>query len=132
MSDAIAEIEEFGKRWADAELRGDATALAPMATDDFILVGPVGFMLPKQQWLERYATGSLVNNVFTWTEVDVRTYGDAAIARGVQTQETTINGRPSNGQFRLTQVLVRRDGGWQLAGIHISPIGPWQPPAPPS
>jgi ketosteroid isomerase-like protein len=38
-------------RWTDAERSLDAQALAPLLADDFILVGPRGFMLGKQQFL---------------------------------------------------------------------------------
>jgi hypothetical protein len=40
---------------------------------------------------------------------------------GIQTQETTYQGRPiENGRLRLTQVLINDNGAWQLVSIHIS------------
>ena len=51
------EIRELGRRWADAEQRGDADALSALAVEDFTLVGPLGFVLDKQQWLDRYRSG---------------------------------------------------------------------------
>ena len=42
-----AELEQFGKRWAEAEIAQDVTVLDSIAHKDFILVGPLGFMLDK-------------------------------------------------------------------------------------
>jgi ketosteroid isomerase-like protein len=52
MNDAThAEVRELGRRWAEAESSGDADALAALLADDFVLVGPLGFMLDKQQYV---------------------------------------------------------------------------------
>src|SRR5690349_12208583 len=102
-----SEIVELGRRWAEAEVRGDVAALDALATDDFRLVGPAGFILDKQQWLERYRSGTLVTRFLRWEDVDVRVHGDAAIAIGRDTQEAEYQGNAVNGEFRVTQVAVR-------------------------
>lgn len=116
-------VREFGRRWADAEQRGDAAALDAMSTEDFTLVGPLGFILDKQQWLDRYRTGGLVTRTLAWDEVSVRDYGDAAVAVGRHTQRAEYQGHPADGSFRSTHILVRRGGQWLLASQHLSPIG---------
>ena len=45
------EILQLGQRWAEAEQRGDVAALEAMAVGNFTLVGPLGFVLDKGQWL---------------------------------------------------------------------------------
>jgi ketosteroid isomerase-like protein len=116
------EIREFGRRWAEAEERGDVPALGEMADEDLTLVGPLGFVLDKAQWLDRYGSGSLVTKSLSWDDVTVRSYGDTAVAVGVHTQRAAYRGQPSDGRFRATHVLVRSSGGWRLASIHLSPI----------
>ncbi|MGH3376434.1 MAG: hypothetical protein ACRDP6_17015 [Actinoallomurus sp.] len=37
-------IRELGSRWAEAEQCGDVEALGALSTDDFTLVGPLGFV----------------------------------------------------------------------------------------
>jgi ketosteroid isomerase-like protein len=125
-----AEVRDLGARWAAAELAGDADTLRPLLTDDFVGVGPLGFVLTKQQWLDRYTSGDFANQQFSLDDIAVRSYGQAAIAVGVQTQQATYKGRPSDGRFRLTPVLVRADSGWRIAGLHLSPLA--DQPAPPS
>ena len=58
MSNDVADIEELGKRWVKAELDGDTDAMDSLAHNDFLLVGPLGFILDKAQWLERYSSGA--------------------------------------------------------------------------
>lgn len=123
-----AEILELGRRWAEAEQRADVETLDALAVADFALVGPLGFVLDKQQWLDRYRTGDLITSSLTWDEVRVRAYGDAAVAIGRHTQQARYRGQPSDGQFRATHIAVRSGDRWQLAGIQLSPIGAFRPP----
>ncbi|HEX3592162.1 MAG TPA: DUF4440 domain-containing protein [Pseudonocardiaceae bacterium] len=118
------EILQLGQHWAAAEQRGDTDTLDSITTDDFTLVGPLGFVLAKPAWLERYRTGGLVTRSLAWEDTTVRDYGDTAVVVGRHTQQAEFRGTPVNGSFRATHILVRRDGTWLLAGIHLSPIAP--------
>lgn len=117
------ELADFAHRWTEAERRGDVAALDALLTDDFSAVGPRGFVLDKKQWLDRYASGALVHDAFTWDEVTIRQYGRAAVAVGVQGQQSIFDGRDADGDFRVTQMIVEVDGAWQLAAVHLSPTG---------
>ncbi len=128
--DAVAsekEIRDLGQRWAEAEVRGDIAALDALATDDFRLVGPAGFILDKQQWLDRYRSGTLVTRSLRWEDVEVRVYGDAAVAVGRHIQQAQHQGNPVDGEFRATHIAVHDADRWRLAGVHIGPLG--TPPA---
>ena len=123
-SDTRAEILAIGTRWTSAEQSADTAALDELTAPDFRLVGPFGFVLDKPQWLDRYAPGELVTSSLTWDEVQVRDFGETAIAIGRQTQQATHQGRPADGQFRVTHVFVRDAGRWQLASMHLSLAAP--------
>jgi ketosteroid isomerase-like protein len=123
-----AEILTLGARWAKAERHADTKILDEIAADDFRLVGPFGFVLDKTQWLDRYSSGDLVTSSLDWEDVEVRQFGETAIAIGRQTQQATYRGRPADGQFRVTQVFVRDQGHYQLASLHLSQAAP--PPRP--
>ncbi|QWF84997.1 nuclear transport factor 2 family protein [Amycolatopsis sp. CA-230715] len=117
------QVLELGRRWAAAEERGDTAVLDELTTDGFRLVGPLGFVLDKAQWLQRYGGGALVTESLAWEDVEVRDLGQTAIAIGVHAQVASHQGNPANGRFRATHVLVRDGERWLLAGIHLSPIG---------
>ncbi len=105
-------------RWAEAEQDNDAGRLERLLADDFVGVGPLGFVLDRGQWLARFGDG-LENRAFTVEDPQVRDYGDAAVVVGVLAQETSFGGRDNSGRFRLTLVAVRPADRWLLAGLHI-------------
>lgn len=129
MSEPHSEIEELSFLWANAERNNDATALDKLLAEDFTAVGPRGFVLARVEWLQRYREAAFVNEQFEWNIDSVRTYGGSSILIGIQNQQSAYLGHPSNGQFRVTQILIRTDERWQLAGLHLSPMAQPEPPA---
>ncbi len=124
---AEQEVLRLADAWATAELRGDTTFLERILTDDYIGIGPLGFMLTKQEWLVRHQAGDLKYESFSLDEVKVRVYNnDAAILTGRQVQNGAYRGNSIQAQFRTTLVFVRQQGQWQLASLQLSTIG--QPP----
>jgi hypothetical protein len=117
------ELADFARRWTEAERLGDAAALDTLLTEDFTAVGPHGFVLDKKQWIDRYASGALIHDAFTWEEVTVRRHGLAAVAVGVQGQQSIYDGRDADGHFRVTQMIVSDGSQWRLAAVHLSPTG---------
>ena len=120
------EVMRLADTWATAELRGDTAFLANLLVDDFIGIGPLGFLLTRQEWLARHQSGDMKYDIHTLDEVRVRAYTEAAIVIGRLTQEATYRGNPMNAQLRTTLVFVHQQGQWQLAGLHFCNIG--QPP----
>ena len=74
------EISKLLEGFAEAQRLSDLDALSQLLTDDFKLVGPLGFVVPKQQWLEQFRTGALQIESLEWDEVEIRTYAYAGFA----------------------------------------------------
>lgn len=122
-NDTTTEILALGKRWAEAEQSADTAVLDDLAVDEFRLVGPFGFIIDKNQWLERYRSGALDTKSLSWDEVEVRDFGNTAIAIGRHTQQATYGGRSADGQFRITHVFISSaDSGWRIANIQLSQL----------
>jgi ketosteroid isomerase-like protein len=121
------EVLHLADTWATAELRGDTAFLEDRLSDDFIGIGPLGFMLTKQEWIARHQSGDLKYQSFSLDEVKVRVFSDAAILTGRQVQEAAYRGNPIPGQFRITLVFIQQQGKWRLANLQLSAIG--QPPS---
>ena len=122
------EVLDLVTSWAKAEEANDAGALDRLLAGDFVGVGPLGFVLGRDQWLARFGNG-LENRAFAVEGAAVRDHGTAAVIVGVLAQETSFRGGDNSGRFRLTLVAVRPEGHWRLAGVHIGPLQ--QPPAGP-
>ena len=124
------QIMELVRRWADAEGRSDADALDALMTDDCMLVGPRGFVLDREQCLDRYRSGALRTEAFSWSDVSVREYGTAAVVVGIVTQRASHQGQDSSGRFRVTQIAARQAGRWLCAGLQFSSLIQETPPRP--
>lgn len=123
------ELETLLSRWTAAELTGDTGQIDRLLDEDFVGIGPVGFVLDKKQWTNRY-TGDLTNSEFRLTNPRVRIHHDTALVDGVQEQRTTVMGRDTSGSFRLGLVAVRGAGVWKIAYIQLSGplVAPGAPP----
>lgn len=122
---AAQEVVRLAEAWATAELHGDTAFLENALADDFVGIGPLGFLLTRQEWLSRHQSGDLKYESFSLDEVKVRVYNDAAILIGRQAQKATYRGNSIPGQFRITLVFVQQ-GQWRLTNLQLSSIG--QPP----
>lgn len=116
------EVLRLAEARASAEGQGDTARLRELLAEDFIGVGPRGFLLTKEQWLARHASGDLKTESLAWDEVRGRVYGDAAVVIGRETSQGSYQGRETQGQFRTTLVFVRQQGRWVLASLHLSPF----------
>jgi ketosteroid isomerase-like protein len=124
------QVRALSEHWVQAERAGDVAALDALTVEDYTVVGPVGFVLTKQQSLDRYREGTFVTHELAYDEVAVRVYGDAAVSVGVHIQRAEYGGNPADGRFRSTHIAVRDGDTWRLAGMHLSPIGGPPPFAP--
>jgi ketosteroid isomerase-like protein len=112
-------IDDVLTSWVDAELRGDAQALDVLLTDDFGGIGPVGFLLPKAPWVDRFEHG-LHYAALSLDEVNARTYGETALVVVHQHADGDHQGNPTPADLRLSITLVREGPAWRTAGIHHS------------
>jgi uncharacterized protein (TIGR02246 family) len=119
MNTYTQDVLDLVERWAHAELAGDVDAYADLLDEEFVGVGPVGFVLDKQQWAQRHR-GDLENHAFEIIEPHVRLFGETAIVEAVQRQETTAVGRDTSGSFRVVIVAVNRGDRWAIAHIQLS------------
>jgi hypothetical protein len=105
--------------WCEAEAGGDAAALDPLLAAEFLGDGPLGFVLSKQQWLDRHRRGDLVVAWFGWVAGDVRVFDRTAVATGVRSQVATYRGRDCSGALAGTLVAVRRGGAWVIVNLQL-------------
>lgn len=135
------EATEFLDAWCAAEAAGDVAALDRYLAEDFLAVGPLGFMLSRQDWLDRHASGALTYESFELSETVTRRYGDVTVV--VARQSGTGSYRnpaappqapsvPVPGATRVTILLTGDGQVRRLAGIQHSFIAgtPGAPPIP--
>ena len=130
MSTDTQDIEALLTEWTAAEQSGDAAALDKLLTEDFTGVGPLGFTLSKQDWLDRHAAGDLKYRTYELSDVAVRRYGDAAVVVAQQSAAGAYRGHEVPGDLRVTLVVADASGSPRLASAHMSFVA-GTPGAPP-
>jgi ketosteroid isomerase-like protein len=117
--DQIGKLEDD---WAAAMVKADLSALDRILAADFVSTGPTGEVQTKEGLLADLKTGKLKFESMHVDELKVRTYGDTAVALGMDTSKATYDGKDISGQFRWTDVFVKRNGRWQAVASHLSRV----------
>ena len=108
---------------ADAGRRRDAAAIERLYAPDFFHTNADGSVMTREQVLASYrapATARFESN--EQAEDRVELYGDAAVVGGRVTLKGRTNDQPFVRKWRVTYVLVRRGGRWQIVASHASII----------
>ncbi len=122
-ADHVAQdLKQISQAWTTAERNGDSAFMEHTLTDDFMAIGPRGFVLNKEQWLQRFTSGSLKYDQLDMDELLVRTYGDAAVATCRTNQKVRYQQQVVASELRMMLVWVKQDGRWRLASAQMSPI----------
>ncbi len=126
MSDAI---ELLVQRWREAERDGDVETLGQLLVDDFVGVGPVGFVLDKAAWLGRFDQGLSYADLSV-DELVVRGHGDAAVVVAHQHARGSSGDVALPTDLRMTVTVIDAASGVpRIASMHYSFIGPPLEPA---
>jgi hypothetical protein len=113
-------IDDLLHQWSNAEARGDATALGALLNADFRGDGPLGFVLSKEQWLDRHRSDDLTTDAFRWKTIEVRVNGGTAVCIGLQSQVARYRGEDCSGEFRCVLVAVHREDRWTIVNVQLS------------
>jgi ketosteroid isomerase-like protein len=119
----ITDLDVLVSTWANAERGGDGATLHGLLTDDFVGIGPVGFMLPKDIWAARFEHGLHYDDLDI-VELSTRRYGNAALLVGRQRAHGVAQGHSIPDDTRVSIVATRDDpkASWQIAHIQYSLI----------
>ena|SRR5947209_20291950 len=126
------QIQTTLTEWTAAERDGDTGLLDAVLAPEFAGVGPLGFSLSKRDWLDRHAAGSLVYDAFELEDLEVREYGQAAVALALHRASGRYESHPVPAALRISIVLRRDDEAWRIGLAHMSFIAgtPGAPPIP--
>ena len=98
---------------ADALLRRDANDLATLLHADFIYVNASGRKFDKAGYIDNSCvSGRLVFHSQRASELDVRSFGDTAIATMTLDDHFTFDGRDVKATYKSLCVFIRKEEGW--------------------
>jgi len=102
--------------------RADTAALDRIYADDYTLVNESGVLTTKAPRLAAIKSGELKFESVAFDEVNVRLYGNTAVATYRVTSKGQFKGQEIGGQSRATSTYVKMKGRWQLVAAQVSRI----------
>jgi ketosteroid isomerase-like protein len=105
-------VREAAKGWTDAAVKQDAAGLARFLADDLQYAHAGGQTQTKEEYIAAVMKGPPRYESFTFSDVAVRFYGDAAVLTGFV--DVKMMGR-ENFRVRTLQVYTQKNGHWQMA-----------------
>jgi ketosteroid isomerase-like protein len=104
-----------------ALVRGDQASLERALADEYIQVHATGAPATRAEWFADYRAGRLKYESVTPSEIQVRVYGDTAVALYLVTWRARVLGKEiEEGKTRTMRVFVRRDGRWQCVAAQFT------------
>ena len=125
--DAKQELKQLTEQYIAALKGKDTATLERIWADDLTFINPDGVLLTKAQRLANIQSGATRFDSLEPISRTVRVYGDTAVINGLTTLKGQYSGQETSGQYRITQVLVRRGGAWQIVALQLTPIAVTRP-----
>ncbi len=108
--------------WVQVGVNHDVSVLERIEADDIIFTAFDGSLSTKAQDIADVTSGALKAESASVDDMKVRIYGDTAVVTGRVTTKGQYKGKDISGQFRFTDVFVKRNGKWQAVASHGSRI----------
>lgn len=121
-ADSSAEIKKMMTEIAAALAKNDADAVAKFYADDYHLVTPQGIDQTKAERLADMKSGKSKFESFEYTDINVRSYGDTAVAISTVKAKGVLSGQPSALEVRATLVFRKTNEGWKVVSGQATPV----------
>lgn len=112
------EVRAASLAWSEAIRRRDVEAADRILGAEYSLMAPGLGEMPRAQWLA--GLPDYIVHAYAFTDVKVNVYGETAVMRSRYSQSATVFGKDRSGEMLVTDVWVKRAGGWQVVARHTS------------
>jgi ketosteroid isomerase-like protein len=115
---ALLKIEQD---WAEALVKKDAAAFDKTLAAEF-QANYVGIVGNKKQYLSVVMSNISKSESVVNSEMKAIVFGNRGIVNGLSTEKSSMAGKDTSGQYRWTDVFVKRDGQWQCVTGYASKV----------
>jgi ketosteroid isomerase-like protein len=116
------ELIKLENTWRQAVVTRDKVALQRLYAAEYQSIDQEGAVWDKAEDIAIDTTGGSRLASFTLDDLKVQLYGNVAVVTGRNTSQGTLLGRAAKGQYRFTDVFVKRDARWQCVTSQVTPI----------
>jgi Domain of unknown function (DUF4440) len=119
-AETIEELTNQNEFILQAEEQGHKADLAPLLTDEFIIIRATGVKQNRDDFLK--AVPGNAGRGRTADQPEVHLYGDCAVFTCRVTTTRNPDGTPGGGSFWNTRLFVRDPEGWRCAAWQVTKI----------
>jgi hypothetical protein len=118
------QLAEAHQAVLDGLVAGDREALSRLVADDCRIVGPKGYLIGKEEWIDAHHSGVYEQVLLQVEHTELTVRDDLAVRCDLQRSECLFQGETITGLFRVLNVWARDDDAWQLVGIQYTAVAP--------
>lgn len=108
------ELTQLHEAWAQARVAGDVAFLERFYAKEFRITNAGGRVVSREEDIALFAERAIKPDYIRDDDLAISRYGETALVTGVESLKGTYKGVPGEMALRFVNVLVRRDGRWQL------------------
>lgn len=115
------ELERLSWEWMNAWKELDTAFIDQMMAPEFRLLAIINgelITMTRSEWMK--TTPFYIPTTFKYYNFDIRIYGKTAIVQSMFDLEATLHGQDRSGTFQVTDVWVKKSGGWQVVHRHTN------------
>lgn len=110
------ELSEIEQSMVHALRLKNGTFFQRVFGEDFLGTDPAGELLNKEQYIKAVTHTPGSYSSFMATDVRIRMFEEMAVITCLWTARGTQEGKPFSRQYRVTQILIYGQRGWQVVG----------------
>ena len=131
MNDTERDVIKLEEELTQTETRLDVDALNRVYADDIMVTAPIGICVDKPAVMReiRMAAEKAIIGRYDKDDLKVRAFGDTAVSSYRMTAWATVEGTEIKRALCITNVWMKRNGGWQIVARHTASLPNDMPPA---
>ena len=119
-------IRQLEQAWLLASRQNDTAAFSRLLAPEYRGTLVDGRTESREDRLLAFGSGTWRTLSLDFSDVQVRTGGDLAVATGLASRREVLAGQAREFQFYYTRVWQRRGGRWQAVSFQSTPVHPRQ------
>ncbi|HUJ42028.1 MAG TPA: nuclear transport factor 2 family protein [Opitutaceae bacterium] len=115
-------ITQLEQDWGVALAKNDQAWIDGVVSPEWMLTGADGVLMTKAETDAEMKAGAMKFESFHLDSLMVHVDGGTAVAFGLETEKSSYKGEDTSGQYRFTDVFVKRNGTWKAIATQVTKV----------